>query len=245
MNTFGSVKTKILKKLLESYGSQNKDEMKDILRTISANKDFKEMYLFYEEVENKYFDDTDVAKLYVEELNTILKNKFTTIKEFCQTLNERIGSIEVEINPLYSNLDQLLEDDNLTNIEKKVIAKKKLFEHLTTKKEIESKKSNQHTVHENLLNSVLANNFNVLYGHSLNEEQKIQLKSILSLSSDELSFKSNEIKESLFSKIDTLLNESSDVSLKSKLGNVKDEVNRMEISKYNYYRLLELKNGLN
>ena len=80
MNKIGVIKTKILKKLTESYSSQNKTEMKSILSTIKENKEFKEMYLFYEEIENKYFEDKEVAKLYVEELNSILKSKSSNLK---------------------------------------------------------------------------------------------------------------------------------------------------------------------
>ena len=41
------------------------------------------------------------------------------------------------------------------------------------------------------------------------------------------------------------MTESSDLDLKNKLDNVKNEVNGITASKYNYYRLTELKNGLN
>ena len=51
---FGAIKTKILNKLTESYASENKAEIKDILTTIKEDKHFKEMYLFYEEIENKF-----------------------------------------------------------------------------------------------------------------------------------------------------------------------------------------------
>ena len=70
MNKFGAIKTKLLSKLTESYAKENKAEIKDILTTIKENKEFKEMYLFYEEIENKYIDDKETAKLYVEGLNT-------------------------------------------------------------------------------------------------------------------------------------------------------------------------------
>ena len=70
MNKFGELKNKMLTKLTESYTKENKTEVKDILKTIKENKDFKEMYLFYEEIENKYIEDKETAKLYVEGLNT-------------------------------------------------------------------------------------------------------------------------------------------------------------------------------
>ena len=85
MNNFGKIKTKILRKLMESYSSKNKSEMKSILKIIKENKEFKEMYLFYEEIEEKYFEDKEVAKLYVEELNNILKHKSKNIYEYMCT----------------------------------------------------------------------------------------------------------------------------------------------------------------
>ena len=66
MKKFGVIKTKILNKLTESYANENKAEIKDILTLIKENKEFKEMYLFYEEIENKYIEDKETAKLYVE-----------------------------------------------------------------------------------------------------------------------------------------------------------------------------------
>jgi hypothetical protein len=244
MNNFGKIKTKILKKLTESYSSQNKSEIKTILKTIKENKDFTEMYLFYEEIEGKYFEDKDTAKLYVEELNSILKNKSKNISKFCNSLNEKLGNLEINENELYSTLDNLLEDDTLSNIDKKVIAKKKLVDHLTTKKEIKESEKETYTANENLLHAVLANNFNVLYTNNLSEGQKEELKNILSISNEELESKTIELKESIVSKVSTLLSESTDDDLKSKLNNVKDEVESMTMSKYNYYRLTQLKNGL-
>lgn len=245
MNNFGKIKTKILRKLMESYSSKNKSEMKSILKIIKENKEFKEMYLFYEEIEEKYFEDKEVAKLYVEELNNILKHKSKNIYEFCKTLNEKLGEDDIEENELYSTIDQLLEDDNLGNLDKKIIAKKKLIEHLTTKKEIkESKENNTYTANENLLHAVLANNFNVLYSNNLSEEQKKELKNILSLTEEELENKTNELKESILSKVSTLLNESNDEELNVKLTKVEDEVKEMLLTKYNYFRLTQLNDGL-
>ena len=245
MNKIGVIKTKILKKLTESYSSQNKNEMKSILNTIKENKEFKEMYLFYEEIENKYFEDKEVAKLYVEELNSILKSKSNNLQSFCNSLNEKLGEIEINENELYATLDTLLENETLNNIDKKVIAKKKLVEHLTTKKEIKESEKSTYSANENLLHTVLANNFNVLYSNTLNESQKEELKNILSMSNDELNNKTTELKESILTQVETILTESKDLEFNNKLNSVKNEVQSMDTSKINYYRLTELKNGLN
>lgn len=245
MNNFGKIKSKVLAKLVESYSSDKKNDLKDILKTIKENNDFKEMYLFYEEIENKYFDDKETAKLYVEELNKILKDKSKSLKPFCEDLDKKLGDVNIFENSLYSVIDQLLEDDNLSNIDKKVIAKKKLVEHLTTKKEETKTENINYIQNESLLHAVLANNFNITYDSNLSEEQRQELKNILSMSNNELELKTNELKESLQGKIESLLNESNDEDLKTKLEKVKEEVNSKTVSRLNFYRLSELKNGLN
>ena len=248
MNKFGELKNKMLTKLTESYTKENKTEVKDILKTIKENKDFKEMYLFYEEIENKYIEDKETAKLYVEGLNTYFgqpMGNWNNLNVFCESLHNKLGNVEIKINELYESLDILSERDSLSNIEKKVIAKKKLVEHLTTKKKITESKDTTLVPNESLLNAVLTNNFNVLYSNTLSESEKEELKNILSISYDDLIIKSNELHESILEKVSTLISESNDIDLTTKLNKVKDEVNQMTTSKYNYYRLTELKNGLN
>lgn len=244
MNKFGVLKTKILKKLTESYSNKNKEEVKDILNTIKENKDFKEMYLFYEEIENKYFDDKEIAKLYVEEIKSVLKDKSDKIASFSKNLNTKLKDVEINENELYSYLDLLVQEENLNNVDKKIIAKKKLVEHLTTKKEIVKKEETQLVENENLLYAVLANNFNVLYNNSLNESQKKELQGILSLTDEDLNVKISDLKESILGQVGNILSESKDVDLSNKLTKVKDEVDEMKPSKFNYYRLVQLKNGL-
>jgi len=246
MKKFGILKTKLLNKLTESYAKENKAEIKNILNTIKENKDFKEMYLFYEEIENKYIEDKETAKLYVEGLSTMLnKGQKDELTMFCESLNKKLNNNEVATNDLYEALDVLSENDKLSNIESKVKAKKMLVEHLTTQKEIAKAELAPIVTNESLLNAILANNFNVLYTNTLNEEQKGELKNILELSNEEIITKTSELKESILNQVQTLMTESPDLDLKNKLDNVKKEVNEITPSRYNYYRLNELKNGLN
>ena len=244
MNKFGVIKTKLLTKLTESYSKENKKEVKDILNTIKENKDFKEMYLFYEEIESKYIEDKETAKLYVEGVVNILKQQMDGLTTFCTSLNKIINVEVINENEIYNSLDVLIEKDNLSNIEKKVNAKNKLVEHLTTKKEIKESKDSTLVPNENLLNAVLTNNFNVLYSNTLSETQQTELKNILSITHEELLVKTIELNESINNQVSTLLSESNDTSLTTKLNSVRDEVTQMTTSRYNYYRLTELKNGL-
>ena len=65
MNKFGKTKLALLSKLVETYNSDNKVDVRRIFNKIKKNDDFKEMNSFYEEIENKYFSDKETAKLYV------------------------------------------------------------------------------------------------------------------------------------------------------------------------------------
>jgi len=245
MNNFGKIKSKLLKKITEAYEQgELKNNTKNLIKVVKKNKDFKEMYMFYEEIENKYFDDKETARLYVEEVGNILKQKATKVKDFCEVINMSVYSTQIDENELYDSIDELLEEDSLKNIDKKVVAKKKLVEHLTKKKEIKESELDTYTSNENLLNAVLANNFNVLYTNNLDQNQQTELKTILSISNEDLVSKTTELKESILNKVSSLLSESNDNDLTTKLSKVKDEVQDMDLSKYNYYRLTQLKNGL-
>ncbi len=248
MSKIGIIKSKLIKKLTESYGEKNKTELKSILKSITENKKFKEMYLFYEEMENKYIEDKETAKLYVEGLENLLNSQSINndLLVFCEDLNRKLGEFEIEGNELYESLDQLFTQDTLSNIETKVIARKKLIEHLTKKKQTSTEEKNivPFTMNENLLYGVLANNFNVLYGNTLSEEQQVEFKNIMSLTNDDIVAKTNELKENINSKIDSILTESTDSEMNNKLNKVKEEVNNKETSRLNYFRLIELRNGL-
>lgn len=246
MNRIGIIKSKLLKKLTESYGSNNKSEMKNILKSVVENKEFKEMYLFYEEIENKYFEDKETAKLYVEGIDTsMVKQQVKNLKPFCESLDKKLGDVDVTTNEIYEALDQLVSEDSLSNLEKKIVAKKKLIEHLTTKKSLESISENKtYTANENLLHAVLVNNFNNLYENTLSKEDKEALKVILDINGEELLTKTSELKETILSKVTNILSESKDADLETKLKSVRSEVTSMTPSKYNYYRLTQLKNGL-
>ena len=66
----------------------------------------------------------------------------------------------------------------------------------------------------------------------------------MSMNEETLINETSNLKFELNSKIENILNESNDNSLIEKLSNVKKQINEKELSKYNYFKLLELKEGL-
>ena len=117
MNKFGVIKTKILNNLTESYAKENKAEIKEILTKIKGNKDFKEMYLFYEGFENKYIEDKETAKLYLEDIENMLNQQQNELKGFCNTLDLTLGELNIEPSEIYESLDILSEKSTLLNLE--------------------------------------------------------------------------------------------------------------------------------
>jgi hypothetical protein len=244
MIKFGTLKTKILQKLTEAYAIGDNDKIKEILTSITKNPDFKSVYLFYEEFENKYFGNSEDAKTYLDEARVLLADKFRLIENFCGILDEKIGKVEITESELYSNLDTLMRPRKLKNMDQQIEARNKLIEHLITEKEKPNLVEGTFSENENLLHAVLANNFNVLYGNTLNEEQQNELKRILSLTNEELNSGFISLKEEATKKIEKMITESTNPDVTNKLNEVFDEMKTMDVSKLNYYKLQELKNGL-
>lgn len=245
MNNFGEIKTKILNKLIESYTNDNKKEIKSILKIIREDSNLKDLYLFYEDVEKTTLEYPGSAELYLETVEPLLVEKHKKAQKGIKKLIPLLENVESVDNNLYTLLDIISEKTDLKNLDKKVIAKKKLIEHLSTPKAFEVNEDSVVIQNETLLHTVLANNFNLLYDQTLNEDEKQILKNIISLSDNELEKEILSIKESILEDVSKLLSESTDNEFNQKLEKVKEEVDSMTKSKYNYYRLKELKNGLN
>lgn len=247
MNKFGVLKTKILTKLIESWEGGNMSGFKDIFNTVKKNNDFRDMYLFYEEMENKTLPDKETARQYIEEMVILLKPKQINSEGISKHLHIKLNDVEITENDIYSTIDQLLENDSLFNLDKKIIAKNKLIEHLVTKKELPVEElidDTKSTVNESLLNAVLVGNFNALYSNTLSESDKLELNSILTLNDNELNTNFTELKEELVSTIGNLITEdTASVELKGKLIETTKELSGMKPTKLNYYKLKELKNG--
>ena len=245
MSNFGKLKSKLLTKLTESYNSGNKNELKDLIKKLKSNKNLVEMHNFYEEMESMYFPNKDAAKLYVETLEPQLIEKMNSIKSDCKGLNKSLKDVVSESNEVYGFLDILSEDNNIHNISKKIDARENFINFLTTKKTV--KKEEEPTVqfeNHTLLNTVLVGNFNTKFTDFLNDEQKETFTKIVSMTESELETETQKIKSEINQKIESILKESTDGLMNEKLNKVKEDLNESELTKYNYFKMTELKKGL-
>lgn len=241
MKTFGLIKTKILNDITESYINNKKGDVKKLIKLIKENKDVNQLYVLYEDVENKYIQNEEVAKIYVDELSDFLSGKKKIVtKEFKKLLESKD---EIIVPDVYNYLDILSEDNSVFNIEKKIEAKIGLKNYLL--KEKKSKESDGvFTENYKLLNVVLTNDFNNEFNDSLNEEEKELFKSILKMSNDELINEVNTLKTDIENKIESLIKENDDAELKEKLEETKNVVKESNYSKYDFIKLNNLKKQL-
>jgi len=245
MKKFGEIKSKILSKLVESYSTQNKEQTKNLLKFLNVNKDFKDMYLFYEGVEKLNLKDDNKSELYLNSIEPLLIEKLNTLQNFCKKIDDAVGNVDYEKNEIYECLDILSEKSHIFNIDKKIDARKKLVEHLKKEKKVDVvENTHYHTKNQKLLATVLTNNFNMTYESKMSDNDRQKFKQYMMLSDDDLKIKVQDIKEDILNTIDKLLTESQDSDLQNKLSDVKTQVINTKTSRYNYFKLNELKNGL-
>ena len=131
---FGVIKENILSKLEKTYAngdvSSFKKEFNRYIKTIKENKDLKEFYEVYDLFKQVNFDDIDVAKEFVEESISYLKqfnksevDKLTELTETKHNLNKK--TIEFK-------LDQLIFNENIS-LKEKAQYKVELIKQITQK----------------------------------------------------------------------------------------------------------------
>ncbi len=245
MTNFGELKGKMLTKLTESYTSKNKGEIKDLVKKLQSNKNLVEMYVFYEDMENMTISNKEKAKLFVESLEPQLIDRMKSLKKEFKEFGKLLSGVVSEENSLYNDLDILSEENTIHNIAKKIDSRENLINFLVTEKKVNKVEPTTVQIENHtLLNAVLVNNFNIKYSDFLNEEQKETFNKIISMSNDELISEMTNIKNELTTKLDSILSESTDSEILKKLNSVKSEVTSSDATRFNYYKLVELKNGL-
>ena len=254
MKNFGEIKNKFNDILIESIIKKDNDGKKTFGKFINMLKEnviLKTQYRIFDNIENKYFDNSGDAKDYIKE-NLSLLSKYT--RKEIKEANKKLASIisfkrgkEYENKELHENiskviftvktpktLDMILESINT------------LRDHMTTERVIVENKIERVDLPPSVLTKMVVNKFNSKY-EDITEGEKNILKSILNgTEKDRETVYINIIREC----IDTIDNRlvESDVDIKEKLLNAKDKLLRMEYNKETYNtdisRVYELKQSV-
>jgi hypothetical protein len=241
---FGKLKCKILSVLSEEYKNNNKENIGKILKLIKEDKNFKELYLFYEDFEKLSIKE---PKQYLDNLKDLLNKKFELVTETSNKIEKLLPkNIDYEYNSIYEGLDLLAIEFDLNNIVKKNESIELLENHLISEKEeiIEEGEIN-FTTNEKLLKTILVNNFNILYENNLDETEKKLFKEIISINKSDLNNNFNLLKEEILKKLDDIILENNNEVLNEKIKEVKKEVLlNNEVNKLNYLKLKDLSNEI-
>lgn len=173
-----------------------------------------------------------------------MKEQFVRTIPFINELNETLGEDKYETNKLYENLDILLSRRTIHNVDLQLISKQYLINQLTTKKETPEKNESPLVMNESLYYAVLANNYNILFENELTDEEKSEVKQFMSISEQDIETKTEVLREEILGMVSGLLVEDTEPTMKQKLEEVRNEVNRMKPTRYNLYKLEQLKSGL-
>ena len=234
---FGVIKTLVENKLIESFKQDSlKTDMRLFNRKLLKNKDFCKMMSIYDNLNENKGLDKETSRYLVDDLFF----EFNKLKLSEQTLKFiKSWTKDIVVENKYEIIDNLLYID-LSNPEKKSLAKKSVVESLSkTKPIVEGKKSNVPI--SSLLK--IANSTAEKYLDNLNESERNSVKEILTSNDENLKTKFTELKETAIQKIETIISES-DEELTKVLVETKERLSNVKPSKKEYIKLLNLTQNL-
>lgn len=244
MNKFGQIKSNIESLMTESYGKGSfKNHMKSFKKNVIENEKLAEAYFLYDELSKKKGLSKDIVDDYVNESIETIKNIIVSESKKLKELNMWISeNVTKNVTNEYSDIDTVVYSKSVKNLEKVLECKNNI-------KNLIGQNLENVTVSESLnipLSSMLkiaTNTFNKEYGN-ISEEDKKELKNLLSLNKSQLSEEITKSKEIVLEKLSEKVNESNDEDLKQKVTQTIERINETKDSLVSLYKLRQLEQGL-
>jgi len=244
MNKFGQIKSNIESLMTESYGKGSfKNHMKSFKKNVIENEKLAEAYFLYDELSKKKGLSKDIVDDYVNESIETIKNIIVSESKNLKELNMWISeNVTKNVTNEYSDIDTVVYSKSVKNLEKVLECKNNI-------KNLIGQNLENVTVSESLnipLSSMLkiaTNTFNKEYGN-ISEEDKKELKNLLSLNKSQLSEEITKSKEIVLEKLSEKVNESNDEDLKQKVTQTIERINETKDSLVSLYKLRQLEQGL-
>jgi hypothetical protein len=241
MNYFGNIKSAIETKLIKEYNTTNfAKSMKFFKKTVLENKELSQMFFLYDELSKPKGMDMELATDYLNESVDLLKRLIEKNSTKIQELVEWIDGIEVENN--YSDVDTLVYLKSAVNLEKVVESKKNIRRILTSTNRQEKITENVNIPLSSMM-KIVTNTFNKEYS-TISEEEKNELKELLSYSKKDIQNKFVELKEDVTNKLNNKLEESEDLEIKEKISQTISKINESQPELITLYKLKQLSEGL-
>lgn len=244
MNKFGQIKSNIESLMTESYGKSSfKTNMKSFKKNILENKKIAEAYFLYDELSKNKGLSKDIVDDYVNEsietIKSVISSEVESIKEINMWVSENISK---EVTNSYQDIDSVVYNTTVKNLEK-VLESKNRIKKLVSQKPTEKVVTESVNLPLSTMLKIVSNTFNKEYGN-ISEEEKQELKGLLSLNKVELTEEIEKSKSVVLEKLKTKLNESTDNELSEKVNMTIERINESDISLVSLYKLRQLEEGL-
>jgi hypothetical protein len=232
---FGLIKSKIEKKLSDSYMNESfKKEFATFKKLVLENESLSKAFHIYNELGEKKGYSDRFAEDFLEEC-VDLYNRLEVDEKSIYLLNKWIKDVVTENN--YKKIDSVLNTNSVL-IEERIKSKNQILENLKSKKE------DKKLINITLEKMVEIANKN-LNDHlsQLSESEVDQIKKYTSLSKDELSKRYEVISEMVFEKLETL-SKSSDNETKQRIDETVKRIKTQDINTLSFIKLKSLSETL-
>lgn len=242
MNTFGTIKTKIEDATVNLYGKPEfKSFMKQFNTMVLENRDVAELYYIYDDLSSKKGLSRDIADDYINESieygQILIENNQNTLSR----VSNWIDSVVLEYKNTYSDIDTTIYNRSIKNLEV-VLESKKNIKNTLISEEVKKEVSNFNLPLSSVVRT--ANDSITRSIESLDESDKKELTSILSINIEDVKTEIESLKENILNNLKGSLNESTDNELSTAIENTINKVNDANIDHYNLYKLRKLNSGL-
>ena len=243
MNKFGQLKSNLDQMMVQSYGKENfKTVMKEFKKNILSNKAISEMYFIYNDLSSQKGINKEIANEYVNESFVKLSDLISSNQKKIDELYEWVKTnLDGDVDNEYSNIDFVVYENKVTNLERILETKKQIKNLLTTTKKEKVQESVNIPLSSML--KIVTNTFNKEYSN-ISEDEKKELKSLLSLNKKQISEEIKSLRESVISKLEGRIEESEDVELKDKINNTIQRIKESDSDLISLYKLKQLEQGL-
>jgi len=243
MNKFGQLKSNLDQMMVQSYGKENfKTVMKEFKKNILSNKAISEMYFIYNDLSSQKGINKEIANEYVNESFVKLSDLISSNQKKIDELYKWVKTnLDGDVDNEYSNIDFVVYENKVTNLERILETKKQIKSLLTTTKKEKVQESVNIPLSSML--KIVTNTFNKEYSN-ISEDEKKELKSLLSLNKKQISEEIKSLRESVISKLEGRIEESEDVELKDKINNTIQRIMESDSDLISLYKLKQLEQGL-
>lgn len=236
MIKFGTLKSKIEKKLLESYQNNSfKEEIKNFKNTVLSNKKVAKLFYLYDELTTKKGLSESESKEFISETLSLIKEN--------QITESDIKDIKKWVSKTKSTNDYKIVDDLLSeniDVEKIVKLKNKISEELKKPKD-QIKTTVNVPIHSmvNIANQTLNKHL-----ETLNESDRKEFQSIIKLSDEELVSEFAKNRSEVTAKLQNHITESLDEESKKKVLDTIETIKDKSINKLELFKLISLNKSL-